>query len=113
MLAHADHRAPGDGNHRATCRAIADRATGRRAVATGDRQRRFQPGTGDPRLHRAAAATAMIAPTMPGMPRETRMFAEAREAADAIARQLPANAQAVRELASALRAQPPRFIVTC
>lgn len=43
----------------------------------------------------------------------TRMFAEARDAAEAIARQLPANAQAIGELAERLRAQPPRFIVTC
>lgn len=47
------------------------------------------------------------------MPQATRMFAEAQEAAEAIARQLPANAQVVGELAGRLRAQPPRFIVTC
>ncbi|HET9836309.1 MAG TPA: SIS domain-containing protein [Rhodanobacteraceae bacterium] len=46
-------------------------------------------------------------------PQDTRMFAEAQEAAEAIARQLLVNAQAVGELAERLRAQPPRFIVTC
>lgn len=46
-------------------------------------------------------------------PEHTRMFAEARESADAVARQLPTNAHAIGELAALLRAQPPRFIVTC
>jgi glucosamine--fructose-6-phosphate aminotransferase (isomerizing) len=46
-------------------------------------------------------------------PEATRMFAEAREAADAIARQLAANARDVGELAKGLRARAPRFIVTC
>jgi glucosamine--fructose-6-phosphate aminotransferase (isomerizing) len=47
------------------------------------------------------------------VPEATRMFAEAQEAADAIARQLPANARLVDELAERLRTRPPRFIVTC
>jgi glucosamine--fructose-6-phosphate aminotransferase (isomerizing) len=46
-------------------------------------------------------------------PQATRMFAEAQEAAGAIARQLPANTHSIDELAKRLRTQPPRFIVTC
>jgi glucosamine--fructose-6-phosphate aminotransferase (isomerizing) len=43
---------------------------------------------------------------------ETRMFAEAREAADAVERQFEANADIVRSLAERLRGQPPRSVVT-
>lgn len=43
----------------------------------------------------------------------THMFAEAHEAPAAIARQLQANADPMRELVAALRRDPPRFIVTC
>src|SRR6185312_6437536 len=50
---------------------------------------------------------------MPIAPDSTHMYAEAREASAAVARQLAANADAVRELAAELRTQPPRFIVTC
>lgn len=46
-------------------------------------------------------------------PNRTRMFAEAAEAADAVARQLSANADAATALAERLRAQPPRGVVTC
>lgn len=46
-------------------------------------------------------------------PDTTRMHAEAAEAADAVARQYAANAEAVTALAADLRARPPRFIVTC
>ncbi|RPE80078.1 SIS domain-containing protein [Vulcaniibacterium tengchongense] len=46
-------------------------------------------------------------------PTATRMYAEAQEAAAAVARQFDANAAAVEALAARLRAQPPRFIVTC
>lgn len=44
---------------------------------------------------------------------DTLMFAEAAEAADAVARQFAANAGVLDALAERLRAQPPRFIVTC
>ena len=43
----------------------------------------------------------------------TRMFAEAGEAAEAVQRQLAANAGIVDALAARLRARPPDFIVTC
>lgn len=43
----------------------------------------------------------------------TWMHTEAAQAADAVARQFSANAAVVAELADALRAKPPRFIVTC
>ncbi|HJU08290.1 MAG TPA: SIS domain-containing protein [Rhodanobacteraceae bacterium] len=43
----------------------------------------------------------------------TRMFAEAAESADAVARQLAQNANAIAAIAAQLREQPPRFIVTC
>ncbi len=46
-------------------------------------------------------------------PTTTRMHAEALEAGDAVARQFAANADIVDDLAERLRAQPPRFIVTC
>ncbi|MGH8121921.1 MAG: SIS domain-containing protein [Rudaea sp.] len=46
-------------------------------------------------------------------PRQTRMFGEAGESADAIERQLQANDAIVSRLALALQETPPRFIVTC
>ncbi|HWX65937.1 MAG TPA: SIS domain-containing protein [Rhodanobacter sp.] len=45
--------------------------------------------------------------------RDTLMYREAHEAADVVARQFAANEAVVSELAQLLRAQPPRFIVTC
>lgn len=45
-------------------------------------------------------------------PNETKMFHEAGEAADAVARQLEANDAIVTGLAARLRNAPPRFIVT-
>ena len=45
-------------------------------------------------------------------PSKTHMFAEAAEAPEAVARQLTANADIVRELARRLRAEPPRGVVT-
>jgi len=44
---------------------------------------------------------------------DTLMFGEARESADAVARQLERNDATIRSLAGALRRRPPRFIVTC
>lgn len=46
-------------------------------------------------------------------PNETKMFHEAGESADAIARQLVANDGIVADLVGKLKAAPPRFIVTC
>lgn len=46
-------------------------------------------------------------------PARTRMFAEAGEAAAAVAAQLDANRNAIAEIAAKLRAAPPRAIVTC
>jgi len=46
-------------------------------------------------------------------PNETKMFHEAGESADAIARQLVANDDIVADLVGKLKAAPPRFIVTC
>ena len=46
-------------------------------------------------------------------PTGTRMYAEAQEAGDAVARQFAANADAVDDLTEHLRNRPPRFIVTC
>jgi len=43
----------------------------------------------------------------------TRMFAEAGEAAEVVARQFLANAEAVEKLAAELRAKPVRGVVTC
>jgi glucosamine--fructose-6-phosphate aminotransferase (isomerizing) len=40
------------------------------------------------------------------------MFAEAAEAADAVARQLEANAALMRDVAERLRARPPRAVIT-
>jgi glucosamine--fructose-6-phosphate aminotransferase (isomerizing) len=45
-------------------------------------------------------------------PESTKMFAEAHEASDAVARQLAVNEPIVRDLAQRLRRNPPRFIVT-
>ncbi|MBS0590619.1 MAG: SIS domain-containing protein [Proteobacteria bacterium] len=46
-------------------------------------------------------------------PDQTKMFREAGEAADAIARQLASNDGIVTRLVGKLQAAPPRFIVTC
>ncbi len=46
-------------------------------------------------------------------PTGTRMYAEAQEAGDAVARQFQANADLVDDLVDRLRQRPPRFIVTC
>lgn len=46
-------------------------------------------------------------------PGGTRMFAEAAEAADVVARQATANRAAVATLAQALHAVPPRAVLTC
>jgi len=46
------------------------------------------------------------------LPADTRMYREIAESSAAIARQLEANAGRVRELASALRRDPPRWIAT-
>ena len=43
---------------------------------------------------------------------QTAMYREAREAADAVARQLARNDAAVTRLAARLRASPPRFVAT-
>ena len=43
---------------------------------------------------------------------QTAMYREAREAADAVARQLTRNTAAVARLAERLRATPPRFVAT-
>lgn len=43
----------------------------------------------------------------------TRMFAEAAEAADVVARQVERNADAVAALAARLRREPPAFVATC
>jgi glucosamine--fructose-6-phosphate aminotransferase (isomerizing) len=45
-------------------------------------------------------------------PEQTRMFAEAAEAPQVVARQLSANADLIRELAGVFRADPPRGVVT-
>jgi glucosamine--fructose-6-phosphate aminotransferase (isomerizing) len=46
-------------------------------------------------------------------PEGTRMFREAAEAADVVARQFERNAGVVADLAARLRAAPPPFVVTC
>lgn len=46
-------------------------------------------------------------------PARTRMFAEAREAAGAVAAQLAANRDPVAALAERLRSDPPRGVMTC
>lgn len=45
--------------------------------------------------------------------KDTLMYQEAHESADVVARQFAANEAVVTALANSLRAQPPRFIVTC
>ena len=45
--------------------------------------------------------------------RDTLMYQEAHESAAVVARQFAANEAVVGALAQSLRAQPPRFIVTC
>ncbi|KZC42664.1 iron dicitrate transport regulator FecR, partial [Rhodanobacter sp. FW510-R12] len=45
--------------------------------------------------------------------RDTLMYQEAHESATVVARQFAANEAVVSALARELRAQPPRFIVTC
>lgn len=45
--------------------------------------------------------------------RDTLMYREAHEAAEVVARQFAANEAVVSALAQTLRANPPRFIVTC
>ena len=44
---------------------------------------------------------------------DTLMYREAHEAADVVARQLAANEATIGALVQSLRADPPRFIVTC
>lgn len=44
---------------------------------------------------------------------DTLMYREAHESADVVERQFAANEAVVSALAASLRAQPPRFIVTC
>jgi len=44
---------------------------------------------------------------------DTLMYREAHETAEVVARQLARNAAALEALGAALRARPPRFIVTC
>lgn len=46
-------------------------------------------------------------------PSHTLMFSEAHESAEVVARQFAANEAVVSALAESLRAEPPRFIVTC
>ena len=46
-------------------------------------------------------------------PESTRMFAEAAEAADVVARQHAANMDAVRRLGARLRTNPPSGVITC
>lgn len=46
-------------------------------------------------------------------PNQTRMFAEAAEAAEAVERQLAANGVAMAALVETLRARPARGVVTC
>lgn len=46
-------------------------------------------------------------------PNDTLMYREAHESAAVIERQLAANAELLAALGERLRAQPPRFIVTC
>ena len=47
------------------------------------------------------------------VPEATRMFAEAAEAGDAVARQLQTYGAALDDLAQSLRAEPPRTVLTC
>jgi len=46
-------------------------------------------------------------------PTQTKMHAEAAEAAEAVARQFAANVEVIDALVARLKQQPPRFIVTC
>lgn len=46
-------------------------------------------------------------------PTRTKMYAEAAETADVVARQFAANAVVIDSLVARLKQQPPRFIVTC
>lgn len=46
-------------------------------------------------------------------PTTTKMYAEAAEAADAVARQFAANGAVIDALVARLKHSPPRFIVTC
>jgi glucosamine--fructose-6-phosphate aminotransferase (isomerizing) len=45
--------------------------------------------------------------------RDTLMYNEAQESAEAVERQLAQNASILKSLGERLRAQPPSFIVTC
>lgn len=58
-------------------------------------------------------STPTLHASLPLDPTSTRMYAEAHEAGDAVARQFAANADLIDELAQRLQRQPPRFIVTC
>ena len=49
----------------------------------------------------------------PGQAGTTRMFAEAAEGGDVVARQLARNAATLADLGERLRARPPAFIATC
>jgi glucosamine--fructose-6-phosphate aminotransferase (isomerizing) len=63
------------------------------------------------------AQVCMLRFTFPGVPmksaRDTLMYNEAQESAAAVERQLTQNASLLKSLGERLRAQPPRFIVTC
>jgi glutamine---fructose-6-phosphate transaminase (isomerizing) len=63
------------------------------------------------------AQGCMLRFTFPGVPmksaRDTLMYNEAQESAAAVERQLTQNASLLKSLGERLRAQPPRFIVTC
>jgi glucosamine--fructose-6-phosphate aminotransferase (isomerizing) len=63
------------------------------------------------------AQVCMLRFTFPGVPmksaRDTLMYNEAQESAAAVERQLTLNASLLKSLGERLRAQPPRFIVTC
>lgn len=59
-------------------------------------------------------ATVLTRPEAQSLTAEaTRMFLEAGEASNVVARQIAANAQAAAEIAERLRASPPRAVVTC
>ncbi len=65
-----------------------------------------------PTSHAAATAFFSGLPAMQDA-HHTWMHSEAAEAANAVARQFAANAATIDALVERLRAQPPRFIVTC
>ena len=65
-----------------------------------------------PTSHAAATAFFSGLPPMQDA-HHTWMHSEAAEAANAVARQFAANAATIDALVERLRAQPPRFIVTC